>query len=342
MICLSWVARATVAALAISACRPNADPPADAVAVVDGEAVSQAAFAEQVGRSLARFRGQPAPLPSGIAARLKESVLSRMIDDVILAHKAKSMKLDVSEADLEAKLAAYRARFGAPEAFDEHLQRSHTSLEGLRADMRRDMVQDRVVARLVGDFSVPADQVARYYQENLARFREPEQVRVRRLLLRLSATATPGQRRARAAQMQAWAARARRRPADFVALVRAHSEGPEKDADGDMGGFFARGTLSAELDLAVFALAPGEVTDPVTTPAGLELLQVTEHKEARVRALDEVESSLRASLTARAHNDRRREVLQQMRHAARIERRVSFDETSPSATATDISPPSAG
>ncbi|HET6346541.1 MAG TPA: SurA N-terminal domain-containing protein, partial [Myxococcota bacterium] len=85
--------------LCLFACKSGV-PDSEVVARVNGEAITKTQFQEIVDRNMARYSGQNHQLPPGIAARIQESVLRRMIDDTIVEQKAKTLKLEVTEPEV--------------------------------------------------------------------------------------------------------------------------------------------------------------------------------------------------------------------------------------------------
>ncbi|MCS7024764.1 MAG: peptidylprolyl isomerase [Bryobacteraceae bacterium] len=85
-----------------------------------------------------------------------------------------------------------------------------------------------------------------------------------------------------------------RQGADFVKLVRENSEDPiSKERDGDFGPIKKSDTLPEAIKQAVFALKPGEISDPVRQPNGYYIFRMIEFAP---QAFDEVRVALENEL----------------------------------------------
>ena len=321
---LTWAA----CCLLLAACKTGV-PESELVAKVNEEGITKKEFDEQVERNLARFRGQAPQMPPGIEARIQESVLRRMVDDTIIAQKAKAVQINISEQELEAKFKEHKDRFASEQAFADYLKRSNNTEANLKSDLRRALLRDAVVDKLSGTVTVSDADVEKYYKDNEARFHEPEQIRTRRLVVKLAPDASPADKKAKLKQTEKYLAQARKPKADFGKLAREHSDGPEATRDGDMGGFYARGHMAPEFDKVAFALQPNQLSEPLTTRLGYEIVELLEKKPERVKPLSDVKDGLQASLLARARNDRRRDVLRELKDAAKVQVLVQFDQNTP-------------
>jgi len=83
----------------------------------------------------------------------------------------------------------------------------------------------------------------------------------------------------------------------FNALAGQYSEGPAKEAEGDLG-TFKKGELEQALEEAVVALKIGETSGWVETKNGWYLLKLEEKKESRLRPFDEVKKEVEERIYA--------------------------------------------
>ena len=117
--------------------------------------------------------------------------------------------------------------------------------------------------------------VAAYYEEQSARYREPEKARLR--LVRWNKTASDADRDELArlrADLRAQLAGG----ADFAELAEQYSDDSTAAQGGDLG-FFTRHQMVASFSDAAFALQPGERSDWVRTQFGWHLIAVEDRRE---------------------------------------------------------------
>lgn len=329
-----WLKRVSVVApvvavMGLVACGKKV-PDEELVAKVNGEGITKAQFDSMVERNMARYRGSGHTLPPGIEVRIKESVLRRMIDDEVIAQKAKDIGVSVSDDELNKKFQEHKDRFRTDKAFEDYLKRSNNTEENMKADLRRNMLRDQVVEKLSGEITVTPEEISKYYEDNQQRFLEKEQVQVSRILIRSEARPDAPEAEKATADKKAQAEakqvyeKAKKAGADFGALAQEHSNGPEKSRRGQLG-WLTRGRMPAAFDDVAFSLEPGTVSEPVQTRDGWEIIQVTEKRPERQRTLEDVQESIKNSLLARRRNEKRREVLRELKKTAKVEHLITFD-----------------
>ncbi|MFQ5894206.1 MAG: SurA N-terminal domain-containing protein [Nitrospinota bacterium] len=154
-----------------------------------------------------------------------------------------------------------------------------------------------------------------YYEVHRAEYATTEVVRGRHILLKLPPDAPP--EKARAVEKRARELLEKLRAgADFAAIAREHSEGPEREKGGDLGRV-SRGEFDPAFERALFSLKRGEVGGPVRTPYGYHLLKVEEKTPAGTKPFEEVRPQLEAGLRAQKARDREREEALELRIAWR-------------------------
>jgi peptidyl-prolyl cis-trans isomerase C len=127
------------------------------------------------------------------------------------------------------------------------------------------------------------EEVSAYYQAHASEFQSPETVSLRQILV-------PTMNEARDVRR-----RLLKDPRSFPALAQTLSRAPEASAGGVMGRF-TRGQLPPELERAAFALAPGQVSEPVPTAFGVHVLRLDAKQPSREPTLEESREEIRSRL----------------------------------------------
>ncbi len=155
--------------------------------------------------------------------------------------------------------------------------------EGL-GDGDRRVVIERLVSRRVAS-EVDSAAIELYYSEHPEEFRQPEQVDLRQLLVEQRPAAE--------------AALARLRAGEAFEAVAIDVEGEEA-----RGGWVQRGmtrdSLPPDFASAIFAIAPGEVSEIVETDYGFLLFEVLARHEAHDLTLQEASPRIREQLEREA------------------------------------------
>lgn len=131
-------------------------------------------------------------------------------------------------------------------------------------DADRASAVSTLVSRTADD--VTEEQIQSFYKANQSRFRQPERVRLRQILVEDRSKAE-----------QALSELARGRPFDEVA--RGYSEGPRAEMGGEQG-LLSRDDLPPELATQIFALELLEVSEIVVADYGFHIFQVYERFSA--------------------------------------------------------------
>jgi peptidyl-prolyl cis-trans isomerase C len=268
-------------------------------------------FLKERGRNLGAIRNPTA------YKRLKREAMEELIERELLYQEAQRRGLAVDAAAVEAARARVAAAYKTPEAFRRRLADAGFSDAAFADYLRRQLMAERALAELTPAADADEEEVREAYRQNRERFARPEQVRARHILLRVPAGASTAAREAARQRLLELAARLRD-GADFAALAERHSEDGSAASGGDLG-YFARGTMVPPFEALAFSLASGEVGGPVETPFGWHLVRVEERRAAQAMPEAEALALLRRQLAAGRQAEARRQAVQALRQAARVE-----------------------
>ena len=129
-------------------------------------------------------------------------------------------------------------------------------------------------------------EVEDYYSANRAtKFTTPKQAKVRYIMIRLDAGADAKQKEAAQVRANRIVAEARGGK-NFAELAKKESQDPSAEKGGEIG-WLNQGQLPEALDKQIFALAKGEISEPIETPVGFHIVKVEDIKEEKTLSLAE-------------------------------------------------------
>lgn len=170
------------------------------------------------------------------------------------------------------------------------------------------------------------------YAENLDRFRTPERVRVRHILLKTTDKPAPEVEKARK-RMEDLLKQARA-GANFADLATKNSEDTGSAIKGGDLDWVVRGQMVPEFEKATFETKPGQISDIVTTVYGFHILKVEAREDAHVKPFEEVQGELRSEVAKAQVFDKMQAAADQI-HAALVK---SADEATKVAQSFGIAP----
>jgi peptidyl-prolyl cis-trans isomerase D len=139
---------------------------------------------------------------------------------------------------------------------------------------------------------VPPADVERAYNDNIAEYTTPEQVRASHILLK-----TEGKDEAAVRAQAEDLLKKARAGADFADLARRYSEDEGSAPNGGDLDYFGRGRMVPEFDTAAFAMEAGQISDLVKTNFGFHIIKLVDKKPGSTRPIDEVRPQILEQLS---------------------------------------------
>lgn len=302
-----------MALLAIVSCHRS--PPSDALALVNGEAISSADVQREM---LLLGMGSPAPGRSKTAAAAKAGldaqVLEDLIDQALLLQEAARLGVALAPSELENQLALARAGSSQAE-FTAGLKERGIRFEEWRDRIRRRALCDELVRRqLRQNITVKPQDLRDYYWEHVTQFRRSESVRLTQIFCGSRFEAEKALNELRLGES----------PAE---VARRHSIAPEAAADGDMG-WVQRKALPYKLEKAAFALKKGKFSDIIATPYGWHILYAADKRPEEAFSLEQSAPQIMEAILRDREQPLYRDWLASLRGRAEI-RRVESNKGKP-------------
>jgi peptidyl-prolyl cis-trans isomerase SurA len=238
-------------------------------------------------------------------AKAREEILDRIIDEKVIVQEARSRGITASYGEVEEAVQKHvrqiREQMGDEEKFQRELTKEGLTeddlLERYREEARRELLYTRLIQReIYSKIEVSGADAEKYFMEHKSEL-PPKSDRVE--LAHVFIALRPDPEEMKSAQIKLKEIERRVAAGDsFAAIARALSDDASgRERGGDLG-WMAPGDLDPRLMEAIGKLAVGEISDPMQTSQGVEILRVADRDSARVH-LQHIRVNLPVSDTAR-------------------------------------------
>lgn len=205
---------------------------------------------------------------------LKKQTLEQLMKNELLLQSCYELGITVTEDDIKVELNKIKATYPDEGTFSKILEQMNYTMEELRTDIVLQISYEKLAGILVQNEKVKDEELRQFYQDNIRKFSQEEQVHGYHILV---------DSKEKAGEI----VKELQKGADFGEMAKKYSSCPSSAQGGDLG-FFGRGAMVAEFETAAFALPLGKISDPVQTQFGWHILKVTEKKDAVVKTFDEM------------------------------------------------------
>ena len=286
------------------------------VARVNGEDITRADLERSIrGVELQLNQKVPGDKRDGVV----RGVLERLINYRLLLQEARARGIEVPQAEIDAQLRSLAQQFQTEDALRQALINRGVTVDMLRDDARRDLRVAKLVSQEAGkEVAVPVEDVRKFYDANLERFRQPEAARASHVFVRVPAGAEDKTKQAMRVRAESLM-RLAKRGDDFGELARNYSDDRATGTNNGDLGWFNKGATPKEFDDVVFALQPNEIGGLANTSDGYHIVKVTGRRPSRIQPFEEIQSDLAAYLLRELQDRLTIKLINQLRDKAKIE-----------------------
>jgi len=253
-----------------------------------------------------RLKGQAAArnqsIPPEQMAMMERQILEQLIQLQLLKAQATEADKAAGKALAEKRFEDAKTKLGSDEALNRQLKLMGTTREEVLAEWTDSATAENVLKREL-KVNITDEDARKYYEDNPAKFEQPEMVRASHILLmttdpKTNAELTEEQKKAKRKEMEGLLKRARDGE-DFAKLAKEFSEDPgSKDKGGEYK--FPKGQMVPEFEAAAFSLKTNQVSDIVTTRFGFHIIKLSEKIPAEKVQFAKAQSDIKDGLTQQA------------------------------------------
>jgi peptidyl-prolyl cis-trans isomerase SurA len=279
---LSGLALATVAAGTITA---RAEIIEQILVKVNGEVITKTDLETRQVARLRELQGQRVDLKTDNNDDLRKTldeitpdILVDAIDEMLVVQRGKELGYSLGDAQFESVLKDIRTqnKLESEEQFQAALKQEGLTLADLRKNLERRMIWERVQQNeVVNKVAMTEDEARAYYDSHLTEFTTPAAVTLREILISPPADARGVNVAAdEAAKTRADAIRARAIAGEAFDKLAAELSDSASKANGGLIGPIKLDDLSADLRKIIEAMKIGEVSQPLRTTRGYQILKL--------------------------------------------------------------------
>lgn len=279
------------------------------VARVNGVAIYQSDLSCAIEASMARklsSRHRDIENPGSDSEKVdNERTLNRLVDIELLYQESLKHRFHGLIEESEERYLLEVKRLGGEDKLASTLQCNNMTPEQFRKTIFRNHSIKRLLDKVVySTIQVTEDEIRKYYEINKDRFRKPESIRIRQILIKVPSK--PGEDNWRQAEGRAHTIyKDASSGTDFVRLARRHSDDPASaSAGGDMGSI-QKGNMQGVFDTMIFGLNPGTVTKPIRSHQGFHIIKIVSTTPSTTKTLEEV----KPHVTTLIRRERAREMI---------------------------------
>lgn len=246
----------------------------------------------------------------------KSKILDSLIEKKLMKQAADSAGIEVSEKEIDLAIEDIIKRNDMTEEdLLSELARNGLTYKEYREQLREDIRQVKFVSReFRSKIEIEDEDVEDYYKRNIESFRSQDSFWLR--LIFLAKTDEKAMRMRLDAVMEEL-----KNGVDFKPVASQFSDGPAASEGGDLG-YVIAGELASAIEGAARQLKPGEVSGPVFTKEGVNIIQLMGRRDGEPQPFEEVKEEIRDKLFQEKMGARYNLWLEDMKRYAHIEVRL--------------------
>ncbi|MDH5179977.1 MAG: peptidylprolyl isomerase [Gammaproteobacteria bacterium] len=250
--------------------------------------------------------------------QVQEKVLDILIGQNLLWQKAEADKQLATDDEVEKLYQQYQAQYPSKEAFETKMKIEGFDEKTYRQELKHQLSAKKWVhANVLSKVKVEAADIDKFYNDNIEKFKAPEMVSARHILIGVKEGAADKEKKAARKKLQKIKQQIDK-GADFAEMAKQHSTGPSAPHGGNLG-LFPRGKMVKAFEDAAFKLKKGQVSKIVETKYGYHIIKVEDKQPARTVSKVELAERIHQHLLQLKSEEALQTAIDDLRKEARVE-----------------------
>jgi len=242
-----------------------------ATAIVNGEVITQT----DIDQRLALLAiANNTPIPADEVDRLRQQVLSNLIDETLQIQAAKAEEIEITDADVEKTVERVAGNVKqTPEQMADYLKARGSSIRSIRRQIRGEIAWRRLQSKKIESGISVGDEEVQAIINKLNASKGAEEFRVGEIFISAN-SANEEQAAANAQKVFA----ALQQGGSFVGYARQFSEASTAAVGGDLG-WVRPEQLPDALATAIRQMRPGMISQPIKVQGGYSIVAVQDTRK---------------------------------------------------------------
>jgi len=298
---------------------PGAAVPVNLVVDVDGHKMTREQLDAELAKRLAIMKDQ---IPQDRLQQVKANMRKRLMEDFVirnlLVDEIQRRKIAVTDKEINAAVDQLKKNLPKEVTIEALMKKNQVTKEQMNEEIRLGIsINKLVLASMEGKTQPTEKEIASFYQKNKDKFKMPESVHVRHILVAKAAgddEKIKAEKKAKAEDLRKQVIEG----ADFAEVARKSSDCPSKQAGGDLG-TFTRGQMVKPFEDAAFSQKKNEIGPVVETDFGYHIIQVLEKNNSKTMAMDNgIKEQITAFLAQQKQQQAFESLIKKLRDKAHI------------------------
>lgn len=231
-----------------------------------------------------------------VIAEITPQLVLDAVDELLLVQRGRELGFTLGEEQFNSIVANIKRQNNLEDdaKFQAALKSEGMTMADLRTSLEKNMMVQNVMSREVAQkISINDDEARAYYEANKAQFASPSTVTLREILIEVPTT-DRGVNAAQDEEAREEALRARNRlmgGEPFPRLAAEISDSGSK-ANGGLIGPISYSELAPELQQVIDGLKVGDISQPLRTARGYQLLKLEEREEVKTKTFEEARNEI--------------------------------------------------
>ncbi len=255
---------------------------------------------------------------SAVAGKVLAEVNGKKIttDDVAPMLAQSGMKFEQLPPQIQQKVVdqAIERELLKEKAIKSGIEKSKEFKEALKK-LKTDLALEIWMRKQYNSIKVSDKEAKDFYQKNIDKFKRPEMVHARHILVK-------SEKEAQDIINELKKTPKSKLKEKFIELAKSKSVGPSGKRGGDLG-FFRKGQMVKPFSDAAFSLKPGSfTTKPVKTQFGYHIIYVEEKKPASTTPFSEVKEKIKQQLKMQKFQELIKAEAEKLKKSAKIKKNI--------------------